>query len=219
MLLDLGQGSFSETWRHGSFNDISAVLISHLHADHNVDLIPLRHWSRYQNHGYAPALYSPTELRGRIGLFQTDAEFLADFAGEALAARTFAVGDLLIQAAPVTHIPDSWAFRLAATADPDAPGLVYSGDCGRADDLLPLMRAGDTLLCEAGFGLGEPTNPAGIHLTAGEAARVAREGDTARLIVTHVLDSEDHARVLSVAEESAGREVRVAEPGLELDIR
>ena len=75
MLLDLGAGSFPETWRYSSFGEISAVFISHMHADHNVDLIPLRHWVKYVNRGYGPALYGPAELRARMGEFQADRGF------------------------------------------------------------------------------------------------------------------------------------------------
>ncbi len=214
--LDLGQGSFAETWRYGSFADISAIAISHLHADHNVDLIPLRHWVRYQNKGYGPALFAPGELRSRIGRFQADSEFMSDFAGEALEPRTFAVGNLVIQAAPVTHIPDSYAFRVSDPADAAAPGLVYSGDCGRADDLLPLVRSGDTLLCESALG-AQQSDPVGIHLTAGEAARVARESGAARLILTHILDREDRNAVLAIGRNAVSGKVELAEPGLTLD--
>ena len=89
VVLDLGAGSFAETFRYSSFGDIAAVFVSHNHADHNVDLIPLRHWVKYANRGYGPALYSPAELRARFGEFQADADFLADLDGEPLAPRTF----------------------------------------------------------------------------------------------------------------------------------
>ena len=134
IVLDLGAGSFAETWRYTSFGDVAAVFISHMHADHNVDLIPLRHWVKYANRGYGPALYGPADLRARFGEFQADKAFLSDLAGEALAVRTFAVGDLRIEAARVTHIPDSFAFRVSA-AKRGGAGLVYSGDCALADDL------------------------------------------------------------------------------------
>lgn len=218
ILLDMGQGSFGELWRYGSFADVSAVAISHMHADHNVDLIPLRHWVRYQNRGYGPALLTPSELRRRFGDFQADTDFMSDFAGEALEPRSFAVGDLRIEAARVRHIPDSFAFRISDPATLEAPALVYSGDCGRADDLLPLLRPGDVLLSEAAFG-AEDADPSGIHLTAGEAARVAREGKASRLILTHVLDRYERSEVLAVAERRLEGEVQLAEPGLTLDIR
>ncbi len=217
VLLDLGQGSFSELWRYGSFGDVSAVAISHNHADHNIDLIPLRHWVRYQNRGYGPALYAPTDLRHRLGEFQSEPDFMADFRGEALKRGSFAVGNLRIEAVPVTHIPDSWAFRVSAAAVAQGPGLVYSGDCGRADDLLPLIRPGDVLLSESAMGGGGP-DPAGIHLTAGEAARVAAEGQADRLILTHIIDRYERADVMWAAERILSGRVQLAEPGLMVDI-
>jgi len=216
VVLDLGQGAFSESWRYASFAEVAAVAISHMHADHNVDLIPLRHWVKFENRGYGPALYGPSELRRRIGEFQADTDFLSDLHGEVLAPRTIAVGDLRIEAAPVTHIPDSWAFRVSA-ATGDGAGLVYSGDCAVADDLLPLVREGDTLLCEAAFGAGESYAP--IHLTAAEAAGVAARGAASRLILTHIQDGRSESAARTAAEELLEREVEVARPGLEIDIR
>ena len=217
ILLDLGQGSFAELWRYGSFTDISAVAISHNHADHHIDLIPLRHWVRYQNRGYGPGLYSPADLRRRLGEFQAEPEFLGDLRGEPLKRGSFLVGDLRVEAAPVTHIPESWAFRVSDPTAPEGAGLVYSGDCGRADDLLPLIRSGDVLLSEAALG-GEGADPSGIHLTAGEAARVAHDGRVERLILTHILDRYERAEVLTVAEKRLPGRVQLAEPGLTVDI-
>ena len=62
-MLDFGQGAFSQLWRYRSPADVMAIFISHLHADHNVDLIPLRHWVRYANDGRragAPRAGRPT---------------------------------------------------------------------------------------------------------------------------------------------------------------
>ena len=145
-----------------------------MHADHNVDLIPLRHWVKYVNRGYGPALYGPAELRARMGEFQADKDFLADLGGESLAPQTFAVGDLRVTAGRVSHIPDSFAFRVAA-ASGDGPGLVYSGDCGVADDLLPLLQEGDTLLSEAAWGAGKSEVP--IHMPVDSAGGGASELD------------------------------------------
>ena len=216
VVLDFGQGAFAELWRYRSPADVAAVVISHLHADHNVDLIPLRHWVRFENRSYGPALFAPADLRQRFGDFQGDREFLADLRGEVLAPkRAFSVGDLRIEPAPVTHIPDSYAFRVAP-ADGNGPGLVYSGDCGEWRDLLPLIRRGDTLLCEAAFGTRRDTS--GIHLTAGEAAQAARDGGAARLILTHVLDRHNRDAVVAAARDIFRPSVALAEPGLEIDI-
>lgn len=215
-MLDFGQGSFAELWRYCSPAEVSAIAISHMHADHNVDLIPLRHWVRFENRGYGPALFGPSELRARFGAFQADPDFLADLRGGPLDGGSILVGDLRIATGRVTHIPDSFAFRVAP-ADGKGPGLVYSGDCGVAADLLPLIRPRDTLLCEAAFGTERPIP--GIHLTADEAASVADRSSAARLILTHVLDRNDRPTMLDAARSVYGAGIDLAEPGMTVDIR
>lgn len=216
IVLDFGQGSFSELWRYRDPSTVSAIAISHLHADHCVDLIPLRHFVRFERGGHGPRLYGPPQLRSRFEVFQGTGDFFGDLDGGPLEAGTFRVGDLQIEAARVAHIPDSFAFRVAP-ADGQGTGLVYSGDCGVADDLLPLIRPGDTLLCEAAF--GTERDVPGIHLTAAEAASVADRGSAARLILTHVLDRNDQPRMLEVARSVFGAEIEFAEPGMTADIR
>jgi ribonuclease BN (tRNA processing enzyme) len=215
-MLDLGTGSFSETWRYTSFKDVAAVFISHMHADHNVDLIPLRLWVKLENRGYGPALYTPTELRPRIADYQANPDFFADFAGETLAPQTFAVGDLRVTAGRVTHIPDAYGFRIAP-AKGTGPGIVYSGDCAEADDLLPLMRPGDVLLSEAAFGAGD--QEAKIHMTAAQAAGAAARGEASKLVLTHIQDNRNQAAARTAAEKVFESEVLLAKSGLELDIR
>lgn len=216
MALDFGQGTFAEMWKYRSPDSLTAVFISHLHADHCVDLIPLRHFVKYERDGRGPALYGPPELRARFDAFQAQEGFFADFYGGALEPGVMQVGDLTIEASPVTHIPDSFGFRVAP-ADGSGPGLAYSGDCGNWRDLLPLIQSGDTLLCEAALGAGG--SEGGPHLTARDAATAAREGGAARLVMTHILDRNDATEALQVATEVMPGSSEVARPGLVLDIR
>jgi ribonuclease BN (tRNA processing enzyme) len=215
VVLDLGQGSFADLWRYRDPDRVSAIVISHLHGDHCVDLIPLRHFIKFERAGRGPALYGPPDLRSRFGAFQVDPEFFADLGGGQLEEGTFRVGDLDIEARRVTHIPDSFAFRVAP-AGVSGPGLVYSGDCGVAEDLLPLVRPGDTLLCEAGFGLTR--DAPGIHLTAEEAASVAERGAADTLILTHVHNRFNRAEVLEAARSNTSADVEFADPGTNADI-
>jgi len=214
LLLDMGQGSFSELARYRAAETLDGVLVSHLHADHLVDLIPLRHYLVYEvNAAGRLALYGPGELRPRFDAFQGTSQFMDCFGGGGLEPGTFELGGLRVEARHVTHIEDSYAFRVSPTAD--GPGLVYSGDCAKADDLLPLLQAGDTLLCEAAFGAGP--GGGGGHITAQEAARVAAEGRAGRLILTHILDRYDGGEARRAAEDIVGAEVLLARPGLNLE--
>src|SRR5665811_1124382 len=48
LLLDLGQGSFANLASTLEPSSLSAVLVSHLHPDHFIDLVPLRHYLKWE---------------------------------------------------------------------------------------------------------------------------------------------------------------------------
>ncbi len=218
ILLDLGQGALGSLFGHRDPSSLRAVVVSHMHGDHHVDLIPLRNLLSF---GYdeprSIGLHAPAGLRHRYGVFTGEDSFLDILVGPDLAEGTRRIGPFELRVHRVTHSEQSYAFRVAATADPDAPGLVYSGDCGRADDLLPLIQEGDTVLCEAFWSTREP-KPGANHLTAADAADVARRGGAAHLILTHILEAHDPQAALSTAEGIFPGPVRMAEPELVFEI-
>jgi ribonuclease BN (tRNA processing enzyme) len=212
LVLDLGQGSFSQLAAHRRPEDIDGVLVSHLHADHLVDLVPLRHYLRYEAEADGRVtLRGPHELRKRFDAFQGETGFLKGLPGEPLEPGSFRLAGFDVETRHVTHIADSFAFRVMPP-DGAGPGIVYSGDCARETDLLPLIRPGDTLLCEAAFGSGE--SGGGMHLTARQAARAAAEGGASRLLLTHILDSHDGDRAAAAAAEVFDGAIAIARPGL-----
>ena len=218
LVLDLGQGSLSSLFTHRDPSSVLAIAVSHMHGDHHVDLIPLRNLLRY---GYesprSVGLHVPNELRRRYDAFLGEAGFLDILPGPELAEGTREIGPFMLQTHPVTHSLHSYAFRVTLLADPDRPGLVYSGDCGRADDLLSLVREGDTLLCEAFWSTRDPIEGAN-HLTAAEAAGVARRGRAGALLLTHILDAHDPQAALEAAGAAFPGETRLAEPGMVVSI-
>ena len=143
--------------------------------------------------------------------------FLDILVGPELVEGTREIGPFMVQAHPVTHSLHSYAFRVTDTADPDSPGLVYSGDCGRADDLLPLIHEGDTVLCEAFWSTLEPI-PSANHLSAAQAADVAKRGGAAHLILTHILEANDPQAALRAAIKVFPGPVQLAEPELVVHI-
>ncbi|MGD8486881.1 MAG: MBL fold metallo-hydrolase, partial [Chloroflexota bacterium] len=218
LLLDLGQGSLGSLFAHRDPSTVRAVIVSHMHGDHHVDLIPLRNLLYY--HYAEPrgiGLHLPAGLRKRYDAFTGEDGFLDFMEGADVTEGTSTIGPFTVQAHPVTHAENSHAFRVTDSAHPGAPGLVYSGDCGRADDLLPLIREGDTLLCEAFWSTREPI-PGANHLDAAQAAGVARQGGAARLILTHILESYDPQAALQAARQVFPGPVSLAEPELVVTI-
>lgn len=216
IVLDMGQGALGALAAIRPPESIAALFISHLHPDHHADLVPLRHYLRYGLGAPASVeLHGPAELRTRYDAFLGETGFLDGLPGADLRPGSLSIGDLTVEAREVTHALNSHAFRI--TAKSGGRGLVYSGDCGRAADLRPLIVAGDTLLCEAFWGMSEAEEGA-QHLTAADAAWVARDGGAARLILTHIPDAHDPLASVRSAARSFDGEVLLARPGLHIDI-
>ena len=62
---------------------------------------------------------------------------------------------------------------------------MYSGDCGRAEDLRPLIRPGDALLTEVSFGPG-PVPPDVLHLDGPAVGQLAASTGVGRVLLTHL---------------------------------
>lgn len=185
LLLDLGQGSFTRIFAEVRPEALDAVLVSHLHPDHFVDLVPMRHYLRYQLHpAHRMRVLGPRDLAARLDALHAEAGFAAAALDcETLGERELRIGPLAVTSRLVAHTAESYAVRVAAQR---GPGLVYSGDCGNADDLLGLVRPGDALLAEVSFGPG-PVPPGVMHLDGRDVGRIGREAGAGRLLLTHLL--------------------------------
>jgi ribonuclease BN (tRNA processing enzyme) len=192
VLLDLGQGSFPRIFPHVPPEDLDAIVVSHLHPDHFVDLVPLRHYLRYQ---LVPRrrmrVLGPSGLAGRLDALHAEPGFSVQALDtETLGVGTHRIGDLEIRGGLVAHTDESYAVRVSVATGGTAhgnprPGLVYSGDCGRPDDVARLVQPGDTLLAEVSFGPG-PVPPEVLHLDGPMVGRMAAEAAARRVLLTHL---------------------------------
>jgi ribonuclease BN (tRNA processing enzyme) len=216
ILLDLGQGSFPRLAAAIEPSRLDAVVVSHLHPDHFIDLVPLRHYLAYQ---FRPPRHvrviAPAGLAERIDALHARPGFTSEtldvesFDAERASDRR-TIGNVALEARRVAHTGDSHAVRLAV--DQEAPGLVYSGDCGRADDLAPLIRAGDTLLVEVSFGVG-PVPPDSLHLAAPAIADLVRATRPGRVLLTHLQMGFDGGAAVEIVQAATTSRVTLVAPG------
>ncbi|MER6002415.1 MBL fold metallo-hydrolase [Nonomuraea angiospora] len=199
LLLDLGNGSLGALQRHISVYDVDAICLSHLHADHCLDLCSY-HVVRTYGPGapyptlpvYAPA-DAPTRLSAAYGMpDEPGLETAFDFVP--LAPGSFEIGPFTLTAGLVNHPVEAYGFRVTG----GGRCVAYSGDTGESSELVKLATGADLLLCEASFVEG-PDLPADLHLTGRQAARHAAEAGVGRLVLTHLVPWNDQATVLEEA--------------------
>ncbi|TMD30097.1 MAG: MBL fold metallo-hydrolase [Chloroflexi bacterium] len=215
LLLDLGQGSFPRLAAQLDPADLVAVVVSHLHPDHFVDLVPLRHYLRYERPGRRVTVHGPGALGDRLdGLLGEPGFTAASLDALPLRAGSMTIGPFRVEAARVTHTDESYAFRVTVG---DGLGLVYSGDCGRAADLRPLIRPGDALLSEVSFGQG-PMPVDALHLDGPAVGALATETRAGRVLLTHLQMGFDPEATIRSVHASYDGDVRFVWPGDRLSI-
>ena len=218
ILLDLGQGSFPRLAGLLDPGMLDAVVVSHLHPDHFIDLVSLRHYLRWgPGHPRRVRVLGPAGLGDRLDALHAERGFSAAALDiETIVPGPMAIGSLTLQSTPVTHAGDSFAFRLASS-DGRGAGLVYSGDCGRAEDLEALIQTGDALLCEVSFGPG-PVPPGAAHLDGPSVGRLAARTGVSRILLTHLLMSFDTAETIASVRKVFDGPVDLVVPGDQLTV-
>ena len=215
VVMDLGSGSLAVLARLRPPESVDAVLVSHMHPDHCVDLFGLRvHMLWGPGRGGVIPVLGPPELPARMAAFAGSDGPWAD--GEGLRFEPLAAGggrrDLggpVLTHAEVPHLPPTHAMRI----DWEGASLCYGADCAANDALVELAQGCDVLLAECSFG-ADPV-PEGLpHLNADAAGDIARRARVGRLLLTHCQGGHDRDAALRRAQEAFGGPVEWATPGV-----
>jgi ribonuclease BN (tRNA processing enzyme) len=210
--LDAGTGTMANLQERVPLEDVHAVVVSHRHFDHFLDLYPffLSLWWGTDR--------SPIPLFAPPGMFEHALQLQPDLTkafdlrvvepGDAFEAGPFAVAT-----APMRHPVPTLGMRIQA----EGRVLAYSADTGPTDHLVALAKQGEALLAEATW-LDRPEGQDSIHLTAAEAGEQAARSDVGRLIITHIWPTLDRQ---AVAERAAARfdgPVAIANEGMKVEL-
>ena len=219
ILLDLGNGALGALQRHIDLTwpgALDAVILSHCHVDHCVDVASL-----YVQRHYAPTpsgpllrILGPSAARGRIAAIygmndpaMLDAEFSFEHLGSA-----HSIGPFAIDAVPAAHPVESYSIRVSAGGS----SLVYSGDTGPTQSLVDFSAGADFALYEASF-VGEG-NPPDLHMSGADAGRIASAAQVRTLVLTHRVGWNDDAIVLREAAAHYDGAILLASAGQVIDL-
>jgi len=219
VLLDIGPGIVAQLVQRHHPDELDAVVVSHMHADHMLDLVTLRY--------VFPWRTRPRDQRLRVVMPPGSADQLLDLARGAGNARHFedsfrlsehdgtsdiAFGGLSLTPVETQHFIPCWGFR----AEADGSRLAYTADSGPCDAMRELADGADLFLSEATLrSLDEDAQPPEQrgHLTPAEAGEAARAGKARRLLLTHLPVDGDGSWACDAAATTFDGEVEVASPG------
>lgn len=219
VLLDLGNGALGPLQRFCRPEQVDAVLLSHLHPDHCLDLCGLYVALRYHPDVVATG---PAEQLAVFGPSRTLDKLIHayDLDGEtAMAAllkvhqwqdrQPVTIGPFTVTPYLVEHPVEAYGLRLEL----DGTVLAYTGDTDSCPALLDLARDADLLLAEASFVEGRDDDARGIHLTGRRAGEAAAEAGARRLVLTHLPPWNDPEVVLAEARQTYPGPIALAATG------
>lgn len=217
LVLDLGNGALGALQRYVNLEDIDAVVLSHLHADHCLDLCGLYVAQRYHPDGARPPIpvWGPRGTPARMARaydLPEDPGMSGQFDFHALEPGEQVIGPFTVTAARVNHPVEAYGIRVAA----GGRAVVYSGDSGESAALVALARGADVALFEASCLEGRPAPD--VHLTARQAAEHARAAGVSTLVLTHLVAWNDAQQTLAEARPAFDGELLLASSGLTLDV-
>jgi ribonuclease BN (tRNA processing enzyme) len=218
LLLDCGSGTLANAAHVTDVTSLDAVLVSHTHTDHFIDLFALEAAMRFAPEGPVGSLpiYLPEGLWERMQalLSPEGAASLAEaFEPHVLrAGEKLTFDEITVTPHPVDHQGPTFAFVIEA---PDAT-LAYTADTRDGDAVRSAVAGCDVLLAECTL----PHEYAGAapHLTAAEAGRLAKGSGAELLVLTHLWPTADHDRMLREAEAAFGGTTVLAEELLTIDM-
>ena len=235
LVMDVGPGVLAAMQRHPDIEPSEChILLSHMHADHCMDIPSLLVWRRYHPEKAATSRHmfiGPTIATANLGAASADAPERPDDMSDTFDVHIpevgpagpfdaaswphIALGDLKIYSVVAVHPTESYITRLE---DADGNSLVYSGDTASTPDLARISAGADVLICEATWGDGAATFPEGMHLSGAEAGQAAQEAGVGKLILTHIPPWGDAEATLNAARLYFDGPIEVAYPNMRLTI-
>ena len=226
LLLDCGPDTLLELRKHTRLAGIDAIIVSHCHADHILDLVTLRYalvYSRDRAEERLPLWLPPGGARILEALGQalgSQGETSDDFWGEVFAlreydaARSLKVNDLSIDFSRTQHFTACFAVRVRTA---DGRTIVYGADTGNIAPLLEFAAGASLLISEATADshAGVPPESRG-HLTPEDAGGWAGASGARRLLISHLWQERAPSEVVRRAAQHFDGPIDIATPGLTL---
>ncbi|MEZ5212070.1 cyclic nucleotide-degrading phosphodiesterase [Gordonia sp. (in: high G+C Gram-positive bacteria)] len=223
VLVDCGHGVFGVLLQHADPNRV-AVMLSHLHADHCLDLPAMLVWRRWapEKAPERSLLFGPPGTALRIGSASSEYPGEVDDISDTYDVHQWVdrspvtVNGLTVEPFKVAHPPSTFGLRITG---PDGEVLVYSGDTGYADVVVDLARDADLFLCEASWTHAPDQRPPDMHLSGVEAGRLASRARVRSLALTHIVPWSDADEILDEASGEYKGPLQLVHQGQVIEVR
>ncbi len=204
VMLDAGPGTLANLQRHVAPTDLDAVVLSHSHPDHWLDLPVMRNALKYVLCSSGLELYATAETL-ELAEVLCSGSVAPTFRPHVITdGSEFRVGDLELRCSRTDHPVETLGIRVES----GGRSVGYTADTGPGWSIGELGSL-DLGISEATF-TAEQEEPGNVHLSARQAGELARAAGVGRLVLTHVLPNGSVAAALDEATDAYGAPVEVA---------
>ncbi|TDV41432.1 MBL fold metallo-hydrolase [Actinophytocola oryzae] len=213
LVMDLGFGTLPRLLSLCPNGAVDAVLITHQHSDHCVDLNGLLRVRHYGERTFDPIpLLCPPGVASLVDGLEPAPRLAELFEVQELPG-TYKIGPFEVTGMELPHHVPNVGVRLTTTRHRT---IAYTGDTGPSPLLAELGRHADLYIMDATL----QTQPEGERhvLSALEAGYWAREAEARRLLLTHFWPGNDRGVSLRQAASEFNGELLAAEEGLVVDL-
>lgn len=206
--LDCGHGAYEQLDRHDASDTLDAIVISHQHPDHCVDITNLWVRMKFETHRRALPVFAPAGVIDAIDAFIAAQD--GTFAWSVVADGDDAtVGGTAMRFARTEHSVETLAVEIA---DPSGTRLIYTSDTGPDWSPEAFGRPADLLLHEATF--MHAARAWNGHCSAREAGAAGRASGARELMLVHRGPGIEPSAWCDEAGEAFGAPVVGAQPGM-----
>jgi ribonuclease BN (tRNA processing enzyme) len=205
--IDCGNGTFGHLQEHLELEKLTAVVLTHGHPDHCVDIYGLHVLLRYGIEREGVPVYAPEGLEQYLLSLVHDFGPTFDWRPIGNGDAT-SIGNIDLRFSRTDHPPPTYAVEARA----DDRRMIYTADTGPGWTVGAFEHGADLVLSEATY--LHANRPAPIHLSAKQAGEAAREAQAQRLILTHLWPLNDPDVAAREGAEAYGAPVTLATPGL-----
>lgn len=178
LVVDFGDGVLSRLLNFTDLKDVDAIIISHLHFDHVIDMTILQYYISLNK----------IEKKLKVLVSEADSElakiyFPSDIfqVFQIQENLKYSFGDIEIEFYEVCHPVKTFGF-VAKSCD---KALGYTADSKLCDGLVRIISNSNVAICDCA--ISATTNDKAPHATAGEMAKLCKKYGT-KLLGTHICE-------------------------------
>ncbi|MDX6259607.1 MAG: hypothetical protein QOH84_1295 [Kribbellaceae bacterium] len=211
LVLDLGYAALPQLLKHCPDGTVDAVIVTHQHPDHCVDVSALARVRYYVTPDAPPIpLYCPPGVLDVLRTLEPRPDPATVFDVRDLQETT--IGPFHLETALLPHYVTNLGIRLST---PDLT-VAYTGDSGPGPEAAALAAGADLFICDATLQGPSPETTPRYVMTATEAATAAVGAK--KLLLTHFWPGSDRAVSIAEAQQVFDGEVVAAEEELVLSL-